>query len=160
MKIISHGILNSSAPRTSRALSTFPSVVVLPRGKLLAAYRVGSSKDCYDERIELRESADFGLTWTEPRSIFPPFTENGHSFTLKLVCFTLLREGKLVAASMAVDRTAHPGKPLFNENQGCLPMRSLTSESTDEGASWEAWQAVDTPEEIGPPSLTNPLLRL
>jgi Neuraminidase (sialidase) len=161
MKIDNTGILNASSPKTHRAFSTFPAVTSLPNGKLLAAYRVGSSKDCDDEAIEVRESEDLGLTWSSPRSPFPSFTENGHAHSLKLVYFTLLPTGTLLAAAMAVDRGAHPGCPLFNDaTQGCLPMRILLSRSEDSGRSWEEWQPVDTPADIGPPSLTNPLLLL
>ncbi len=67
----------------------------------------------------------------------------------------------MLAAGMAVDRSAYPAKPLFNEaTQGCLPMRILISQSCDKGATWQSWRVVDTPEEIGPPSLTNSLLLL
>src|SRR5262249_16701863 len=50
---------------------------------------------------------------------------------------------------------------LFNEaTQGCLPMRILLSRSADCGITWAGWSAIDTPEDIGPPSLTNPVIRL
>ncbi len=160
MRIAGTGVLNATSPRSHRAFNTFPSVVTLPDGKLLASYRVGTSKDCDDEQVELRESDSFGLTWSAPRSVFPSYTENGHTFSLKMVYFTLLRDGKILAAGMAVDRTAFPGKPLFNENQGCLPMRILISASSDGGVTWAPWRVVDTPEDIGPPSLTSPMLLL
>ena len=161
MKITGAGILNAASPLTIRAFSTFPAVINLSGGRILASYRVGSSKDCDDETIEVRESEDLGLTWSEPRSPFPPFSENENRYSLKLVYFTLLPEGRLLATAMAVDRTAYPSRPLFNEvTQGCLPMRILLSESTNGGRTWEPWRAIDTPTDIGPPSLTSPLLHL
>ncbi|MEJ1972472.1 MAG: sialidase family protein [Lacunisphaera sp.] len=81
--------------------------------------------------------------------------------TLKLVYLTPLASGRLLAAAMWVDRTTHPGKPLFNpETEGCLPMAILLSESADQGTTWIAWRQVPMPEEIGPPSLTSPILSL
>jgi hypothetical protein len=62
---------------------------------------------------------------------------------------------------MWVDRTSYPGQPLFNAaTEGCLPMAILLSQSTDGGTTWTAWRRVPMPEEIGPPSLTSPILRL
>ena len=34
----------------------------------------------------------------------------------------------------------------------------MLAESADLGRSWSGWRAVETPEDIGPPSLTNPVL--
>ncbi len=161
MRIAAAGILNPASPQTGRAFSTFPTVISLPNGLILATYRVGSSKDCEDEAIEVRQSTDLGITWSAPLSPFPPFAVNGRRYSLRLVFLSLLAVGKLLGAAMAVDRTSHPGAPLFNETtQGCLPMRILISESVDLGATWEVWRAVETPEDIGPPSLTNPVLQL
>jgi hypothetical protein len=39
-------------------------------------------------------------------------------------------------------------------------MAILLAESTDHGATWSAWRPVPMPEEVGPPSLTSPILRL
>ncbi len=160
MKIDHKATINPSAPGTRRAFSTFPALVYAHDGKLLATYRVGSTKDSEDETIELRESSDEGLTWSEPRNPFPDFVEAGRRYSLKLAYLTLLPNGNLLVAAMAVDRTSHPGKPLFNESQGCLPMRILLANSYDNGFTWSTWRAVDTPPEIGPPSLTNRILQL
>lgn len=161
MKIVQAGVLHESVPGTGRAFATFPNIVCLPDGSMLASYRVGSSKDSGDEALELRESRDGGVTWTNARTPFPPFQDNGVRYSCKLAYLTLLRNGTLLAAAMAVDRTSHPGKPLFNDaTGGCLPMRILVSKSRDDGASWQEWQPVETPEDIGPPSLTNPVFEL
>jgi hypothetical protein len=39
-------------------------------------------------------------------------------------------------------------------------MAILLSESADQGLTWSAWREVPMPEEIGPPSLTSPIMRL
>jgi hypothetical protein len=62
---------------------------------------------------------------------------------------------------MWVDRTTHPGQPLFNaETEGCLPMAILLAESGDSGDTWSAWRRIPMPAEVGPPSLTSPILKL
>jgi hypothetical protein len=62
---------------------------------------------------------------------------------------------------MWIDRTTYPGQPLFNPaTEGCLPMSILLAESADVGATWSPWRAVPLPAEIGPASLTSPILRL
>ncbi|WDR02600.1 sialidase family protein [Devosia algicola] len=60
---------------------------------------------------------------------------------------------------MWVDRDAFPDKPLFNpETEGCLPMAILLARSQDDGRTWSPFSQVPLPDELGPPSLTNPLM--
>ena len=160
MRISDRGILNCGESGSCRAISTFPTVTALGDGSLLATYRVGSTKDSADETVELRRSDDGGRTWSAP---FSPFeaTINGTRGSLKLVYVTPITGDHLIAAAMWVDREAFPGQPLFNdETEGCLPMKILLSDSHDLGETWTTWRELPLPGEIGPPSLTNPLLLL
>jgi hypothetical protein len=161
MHIVEQGVLVRGAPASKRAIVTFPHVVVLHDGTLLATCRVGSSKDSDDEIVELYRSEDNGQSWQGPTRPFPAARVDGAAGTLKLCYLTPLAPDKLLAATMWVDRTSYPGQPLFNaETEGCLPMAILLSESSDQGATWSAWRRVPMPEETGPPSLTSPILRL
>lgn len=63
MQISATGVLASAAPGTKRAVLTFPSVLALADGSLLATLRAGSSKDSADETIELFQSQDGGVSW-------------------------------------------------------------------------------------------------
>ncbi|MFV1967822.1 MAG: sialidase family protein [Pirellulaceae bacterium] len=160
MRIIERGFLNRGEPGTRRAISTFPSLTALADGGLLATYRVGSTKDSDDETIELRRSSDGGRSWSEPDSPFES-TVDGVRGSLKLAYITEINDQHLLAAAMWVDRQAYPGEPLFNdETEGCLPMKILHADSHDGGRSWSHWRVLPIPAEIGPPSLTNPVLRL
>ncbi len=160
MRINDRGILNLGKPGGRRAISTFPSVTSLADGSLLATYRVGSSKDADDETIELRRSSDGGQSWSEPAAPFGA-TINDVRGSLKVAYVTQLDDQHLLVAAMWVDRQTHPGKPLFNEQtEGCLPMKILLADSHDGGRSWSGWRVLPVPAEIGPPSLTNPVLRL
>ena len=160
MKISERGILNQGKPGTRRATSTFPSVTPLADGSLLATYRVGSTKDSEDETIELRHSSDGGRTWSDPWDPFKSAIDGTHG-SLKLAYITPMANERLLAAAMWVDRQSYPGKPLFNDQtEGCLPMKIVFAESGDRGKSWSPWRVLPTPEQIGPPSLTSPVLRL
>jgi hypothetical protein len=160
MRIRDRGVLNCGEPGTQRAITTFPSITPLADGSVLATYRVGSTKDSDDETIELRWSSDGGRIWSEPTSPFLPDVD-GTRGSLKLTYITEVDQRHLLAAAMWVDRQAHPGKPLFNDKtEGCLPMKILLADSYDQGKSWSDLRVLPVPADVGPPSLTNPVLRL
>lgn len=160
MRITGCGILNPAQPGTRRAAATFPNVTALPDSSLLASYRVGSTKDCSDETIELRRSLDFGETWTEPLSPFNAIIEKRYG-SLKCVYITRLAEDHLLGCGLWVDREAYPGQPLFHpETEGCLPMAIVLSDSHDFGRTWSPLRTVPVTKDLGPPSLTSPVLQL
>jgi hypothetical protein len=50
---------------------------------------------------------------------------------------------------------------LFNpETEGCLPMAILVADSYDHTMNWTPWRIVPMTEDVGPPSLTSPILAL
>lgn len=88
-------------------------------------------------------------------------TINGTGGTIRCAYCTPLGEGRLIVAAMWVDRTTYPGKPLFNEDtEGCLPMKLLVAESDDHRHTWSPFREMPVPEDVGPPSLTNPIMKL
>ena len=160
MKISDQGTINRGRPGTRRAFSTFPAVVPLTGGSLLASYRVGSSKDSADGTVELRRSEDRGKSWGAPETPFAT-TLNGLDGSLRVGYITDLGNGHLLLAAAWVDRQTWPGQPLFNEEtEGCLPMEVVLADSHDLGRTWSEWRAVPVPADVGPPSLTNPVLLL
>ena len=161
MQIIDNGILSRGQPGTPRAILTFPTVVALKDGSLLATYRTGSTKDSDDETVEFVRSLDGGRTWSEPWKPFANPTLDGLYGSLRVFYLTELTPGHLLGAALWIDRTSYPGGMLFNEEtEGCLPMSVLLADSEDNGASWSPWRLVPMPPEIGPPSLTAPVLKL
>lgn len=161
MHISEQGILSQSQSHTDRANLTFPTVTALADGTLLATWRAGSTKDSADEIIEFSRSVDNGQSWSTAWRPFTSPTLDGKAGTIKICYLTELVPGHLLAASMWIDRTSHPGKPLFNEaTEGCLPMSIILADSEDNGATWSDWRVVPMPAEIGPASLTSPILKL
>lgn len=160
MRISDRGTLNCGDPGTARAVSTFPTVTALRDGTILATYRIGTTKDADDETIEVRRSEVGGRTWSDPVTPFDTVVD-GFRGSLKVAYVTPLAEEHLIAAALWVDREAYLGKPLFNDRtEGCLPMRVLLADSHDLGKTWTPWRVLPFPRELGPPSLTSPVLRL
>ena len=161
MQISATGVLASAAPGTNRAVLTFPSVLALADGSLLATLRAGSTKDSADETIELYQSQDGGVSWQQLGILSHDQAIEGACGSLKVCYLSEIAPGRVLAAAMWIDRSSHPGKPLFNaETEGCLPMLILLAESTDRGRHWSQWRVIPMPADIGPASLTSPLIRL
>ena len=161
MRLVGAGTLVAGEPGTPRACYTFPAVVALADGTLLATARHGATKDGDDDQVAVFVDRDDGRGFGPHRPLPPSPVLDGRSGTLKLAHLTQLASGALLAAAMWVDRTSYPGRPLFNpDTEGCLPMAILLSRSDDLGASWTDWRRVDLPDELGPPSLTSPLIQL
>jgi len=161
MQIVASGTLSRAEPGTTRANLTFATVTALADGTILATLRAGPEKDSAEERIEFYRSRDGGASWTAPAYPFEPLEVGGVWGTLKLCYLTELAPNRLIAAAMWIDRTTHPGKPLFNpDTEGCLPMSILVADSSDNGMTWSDWRLVPMPGDIGPASLTSPLLKL
>ena len=161
MQITESGILSRGQPNTARAILTFPTVIALADGTLLATYRAGSTKDAEDGTVEFARSAAGGRTWSDPWKPFKSPVFDGLHGSLRVCYLTELSAGHLLAAAMWIDRTTYPGQPLFNEEtEGCLPMSILLADSHDGGASWSQWRLVPMPAAVGPPSLTAPVLKL
>jgi hypothetical protein len=161
MKIIIQGILNHSQADSDHAILTGPSLTVLTDGTLLALYRAGTGKDTPDGHIELRRSIDGGNSWQPPEHPFPSPIISGVVGSLRLAYITEIAKGQLIAAALWIDRGTYPGKPLFNgETEGCLPMSVLVADSADNGQTWSTWRVVPVPDDIGPASLTNTIVKL
>jgi hypothetical protein len=159
MRIAARSTVNASEPGTSRAMATFPTFCVLADGTLLATYSIGSTKDSDDLTIELRRSVDGGATWGPAQTPFKTTVE-GLRGSLKFAPITRLDGDRLNVVCLWIDREAFPGKPLFDPvTEGCLPMAIVVADSDDAGMTWTPWRVVPMPPDVGPPSLTNGLLR-
>lgn len=161
MKVIQQGKLTNAVSGTAQSTYTFPNITPLSNGTVIATCRSGSAKDCADERIEFYRSKDDGHTWEKGIDVFRKVRVNGTAGSVKICYLTELDKGHVIAACMWVDRQTYPDQPLFNaKTEGCLPMKILVSDSYDYGETWTPMHIVPIPEEMGPPSLTGPILKL
>jgi hypothetical protein len=160
MRIVERATVHEAEPGGARAVAAFPTATVIHDGSLIATYSVGSGKDTDDITLELRRSTNGGRTWSQPERPFSNVLD-GVNGSVKVGYITRLDGDALILVALWIDREAYPGAPLFDpQTEGCLPMRVVLSDSGDGGRTWSAWRAIDTPEDVGPPSLTSPLLRL
>ena len=161
LRIEASGILGQSEINSIKACYTFSSFITLNNGDLLAAARRGDNKDSELEGLDFFISNDEGDNWSEPWEPFKDVYVDKIKGSLKLCYFTEISASHLLASFLWIDRTSHPGKELFNaETEGCLPMRVLLSDSFDQGKTWSSLRSVEIPDEIGPPSLTNSIMKL
>ena len=160
MEVVETGFVSRGGAGTDRAVLGFPSVTAVEGGDLLATCRAGSTKDSADETVELYSSRDGGRGWRLVRRLAAPRV-GGRAGSLKLCHLSEVAPGRLLGAALWVDRETYPGQPLFNqETEGCLPMAVLLAECNGAGGRWREWRPVPLPDEIGPPSLTSPVLKL
>jgi hypothetical protein len=157
LRIEANGILGQSKINSNKSHYTFSSFITLKNGDLLAVARRGNNKDSELEGLDFFISKDEGDHWSEPWEPFKDIYVDKKKGSLKLCYFTEISSSHLLASFLWIDRTSFPGKELFNaETEGCLPMRVLLSDSFDQGRTWSSLRSVEIPNEIGPPSLTNP----
>jgi hypothetical protein len=153
VRVAGQGVLSAGGP-----VATFPSVTRVSDGSLLAIYRTGKSKDSDGSQTQVRRSHDDGRTWSEAEAPFAS-SFDGVRGSLQVVYATLLPDRRLLASALWVDREAYPGQPLFHpETEGCLPVRVLVADSGDLGHSWSPWREVPVTQDVGPPSLTSPVV--
>ena len=160
LQIVDRGVIAKGVAGTRNAIFTYPNLTLLSNGTLVAMLRSGSGKDTADETVNWFESQDEGKSWRQ-RPFPAPATVDGIVGSSRSGHITELSPGKLIAAVLWVDRSTFVGEPLFNpKTEGCLPMQVLISNSHDNGENWTPWIVARLPEELGPPSLTAPILKL
>jgi hypothetical protein len=161
MKVVARGVVYDATNQgPDRRFCFSPSPVRLSDGRLIVAFRAGSSKDAADENIIIRLSADGGASWeTTFDKGFDPFIEGGVRYGWRGARLIELAPGHLLCAFSLFDRSV-PGRPLSNpETHGTLSGRILVADSFDDGRSWVDMRVVDTAPFTGI-AISGPLLRL
>jgi len=141
MRVLERGtIFDATAAEPTARFCTFPSLARTAGGRLIAGFRVGSSKDSADEDVRVMISDDEGATWHMAFAGFGAFPP-GSGGRIRGIALTSLGF-RLIASLLWVDRS-NPALPLASpQTQGLLPTRVLVAWSDDEGRSWSVPQEV------------------
>lgn len=141
MKVLHRGLIyENPLPQLHSRQSTFPSLLQLPNGDILASHCIGEAFESVDGKTHLSISRDGGRSFD---LLGPMFTERESLADYSESCkLTLLPDQRLCALGYAYNRE-DPSLPLGNPRTGgLLEDVVFLSYSQDWGRSWTAWQTV------------------
>jgi sialidase-1 len=126
-------IYQNPAPLLVSRQATFPGIVQLPDGELVAMFCIGQAFDAADTRTYVSRSSDDGRTWSEPVRLSQTEQVPEESESMKPL---LLRDGTMLATGYVFVRPT-PLTPVVDpETFELLKLRNKASISTDGGQSW------------------------
>ncbi len=135
--------------------ATFPGIVQVADGDLVAIFSIGQAFDAADNRAHVSRSTDNGSTWSPPvrLNVHEPKPEESESFKP-----LLLRDGTLIATGYVFVRPT-PLAPVVDPTTfKLLRLRNKVSRSTDGGRSWTVPAYFDIDGE--PLELSGPCIEL
>lgn len=156
MKCIDEFIIyQNPAPLLVSRQATFPGIVQLPDGELLAIFSIGQAFDAADTRAHMCRSSDGGATWSSPARLSATEHNPEESESFKPL---LLRDGTLVATGYVFVRPT-PLTPVVDPNTfELLRLRNKVSFSADGGHHWTEPDYFDV--EGQPLELSGPCIEL
>lgn len=146
-----------SSPRPRRAC-TFTSLCKLSSRKILASFRLGSTKDSSDANGVVMESSDNGETWQMIRDGFQS-TFDGRPGEIRSVELAEIGPGKLMAFLTWFDRSGGDGSLYSEQSDSLVPSRLIVAHSRDGGRTWGDYRVIDTAPYEGC-SATGPIIGL
>ena len=160
MQMMESGVACETGGSPRLTSCTYPSMVQLPSGKILLAFRTAPKKlEAQEQRIVLCSSEDGGSTYTSPRVAFEWQESDGIPGMFHTMYLSVLQDGTLLGALEWHDAST-VSLPYYNEEtQGILETRIFLTKSADEGATWSTPQRV-LAERDAPAPLTGPVLEL
>jgi hypothetical protein len=143
-------------PHLRSRQATFPTVIRLPSGALLAAFMVGEAFESADGHTELARSIDEGQTWEQlgPLPVGPtphPVSESGR--------LSLAADGTVLCYGPRFDRS-DPERSIGNAaTNGLIDCEAVLYRSRDEGRSWSSPAVLPIPLP-GPYEIASPIVVL
>ena len=135
--------------------ATFPGIVQLADGDLVAIFCIGQAFDAADNRAHVSRSSDSGRTWSSPVRLNAHETTPEESESFKPL---LLRDGSLIATGYVFVRPT-PLTPVVDPATfALLELRNKVSFSSDGGRIWSVPDYFDI--EGQPLELSGPCIEL
>ncbi len=132
--IETHVVYDNPTPNNCSRHGSFPGLVELPSGELLALFVMGSAFESADATTMVTRSADRGKTWQLQGPLH--IKDEAHQFDADTMKPMLLADGTLIAAGYRFHRT-DPEQQLVNpETDGVRPGDNIIAFSRDEGHTW------------------------
>jgi len=154
IEIIDHHIVYANpVPQNRSRHGSFPGLVKLPSGDLLALFVLGEAFEAANGTTVVSRSQDQGRTWHLEGPIHQKSAE--HRYDCDALKPTVLSDGRLIATGYRFHRT-DPDQTLTNpETDGVCAGENLFSFSRDEGRTWSNPKVIPTTrpelvEESGP----------
>ena len=140
-------IYDNPKPQVHSRHGTFPGLVKLPSGELVALFVQGEAFESPNMTTMISRSQDSGKSWQLQGPLHDKFTGTDVETS---DCFkaTLLRDGRLVAVGYRFHRHDPEQGISIEETGGVLPGDDIVSFSEDEGKTWTIPQIIprSTPE--------------
>ncbi len=150
-------IYRNPKPHVYSRQATFPSLVLLPSGEMLAAFGIGSGFESTDNHTEYARSSDGGRTWQLAGSIFADQSERPTSSNVRIGHIT---GDELVAFGARWDRSRRD-EGLTNEaTLGFVETELILLRSSDAGRTWLGPVRIEPPL-VGPAfEICSPIIAL
>jgi hypothetical protein len=139
-------IYRNPKPHLFSRQASFPSLVLLPSGEMLAAFAIGSGFEAADLHTELARSSDGGRSWQLVGAVFNEGTDKPTSANVRI---SRMPGGELIAFGVRADRSRADEGLTNPETQGFVETELIQLRSIDDGHTWQGPEVV-APPLVGP----------
>ena len=144
MQIVNQGIIFSGAETPPLSSCSFPSILQLSNGAIIASFKGAATKGLRNDTDHAMTcfSYDNGKTWTFPIDVFEPPIVDGKPTTLRTIYYVEPEPGHVLAVANAVDATL-VDLPYYNEEtEGLKDTYMMYAHSYDCGKTWTDLQRI------------------
>lgn len=139
-------IYRNPKPHLYSRQASFPALVLLPSGEMLASFAIGSGFEAADLHTELARSTDGGRSWQLVGAVFNEQTDRPTSANVRI---SRMPDGELIAFGVRADRSRTDAGLTNPETQGFVETELIQLRSADDGQTWQG-PTIIAPPLIGP----------